>query len=46
MTGKDAPIEIWFGGTLSQRARFELLQRGVAPRENVARELPLIDWKD
>lgn len=46
MTGKDTPIEIWFSGTLSQRARFELLQRGVASRENVARDIPLSDWKD
>lgn len=41
-----AHIEIWFSGSLSPRTRFELLQRGVAPRDNVARELPLIDWKD
>ena len=46
MAGADAHIEIWFSGTLSQRARFELLQRGVAPREHVARDLPLIDWND
>ncbi|NGZ09691.1 MAG: hypothetical protein CV088_09940 [Nitrospira sp. LK70] len=46
MAGNDAPIEIWLSGTLSQRARVELLQRGVTARENVARELPLIDWKD
>ena len=46
MAGTDAHIEIWFSGTLSQRARFELLQRGVAPREHVARDLPLIDWND
>ncbi|MDF0666136.1 MAG: hypothetical protein P0119_08685 [Nitrospira sp.] len=46
MAGNDAHIEIWLSGTLSQRARFELLQRGVTARENVARELPLIDWKD
>ena len=46
MAGTDAHIEIWVSGTLSQRARFELLQRGVAPREHVARDLPLIDWND
>ncbi len=46
MTEKDAHIEFWFSGTLSQRARFELLQRGAELRENVARDLPLIDWKD
>lgn len=46
MEGKDAQIEIWFGGTLSQRAKFELLQRGVTAREHVARDLPLIDWKE
>jgi len=46
MAGNDAQIEIWLSGTLSQRARFELLQRGVTARENVARDLPLIDWKD
>ncbi|MDF0673680.1 MAG: hypothetical protein P0120_04965 [Nitrospira sp.] len=44
--GKDAHIEIWSSGSLSPRTRSELLQRGVAPRENVAREIPLIDWKD
>jgi hypothetical protein len=46
LAGKEAQVEIWLSGTLSQRARLELLQRGVAPRENVARDLPLIDWKD
>ena len=44
--GEGSHIEIWFSGTLSQRTRFELLQRGVASRENVAHDTPLIDWKD
>lgn len=46
LAGGGSRIEIWFSGTLSQRTRFELLQRGVAPRENVAHDIPLIDWKD
>jgi hypothetical protein len=41
--GKDYRIEVWFTGILSQRARSELLRRGIAPRENVARDIPLID---
>jgi hypothetical protein len=44
--GEGSRIEIWFSGTLSQRTRFELLQRGIAPRENVAHGIPLIDWKE
>lgn len=46
MAGEGSHIEIWFSGTLSQRTRFELLQRGVAPRENMAHDIPLIDWKE
>lgn len=44
--GEDSHIEIWFSGTLSQRTRFELLQHGVAARENVAHDIPLTDWKE
>ncbi len=46
MAGEGSHIEIWVSGSLSPRTRFELLQRGVAPREHAARDIPLIDWKD
>jgi hypothetical protein len=41
--GENYRIEVWFTGILSQRARSELLQRGIAPREHIARDIPLID---
>ena len=44
--GEGFKLEIWFTGGLSQQARFELLQRGVAPRENLASEIPLIDLRE
>ncbi|MGE3152254.1 MAG: hypothetical protein AB7G48_14575 [Nitrospiraceae bacterium] len=42
-SGEDYRIEVWFTGVLSQKARSELLRLGIAPRENVARDIPLID---
>ena len=44
--GEGFQLELWFTGILSQQARLELLQRGVAPRENLAREIPLIDLRE
>lgn len=35
--------EVWLTGTLSARARQELLARGLAPRERVGRDIPLMD---
>jgi hypothetical protein len=45
LAGSGYRIEVWFTGILSQRARSELLRRGIAPREHIARDIPLIDRK-
>lgn len=44
--GEGFRLDLWLTGSLSQQARLELLQRGVAPRERLAREIPLIDLRE
>jgi hypothetical protein len=36
-------VDLWVTGTVSPRVRQELLNRGIVPRENMARELTLAD---